>query len=193
MKIEPQKFSGPWKAGYSLAQHTISAEFLGYNEQGHPKFDTIRSDVGEQLYRLKYQGDSAAVAKLAALAADFVAGKGFPVDLVVPLPPSRARAIQPVASIAERVAKRLKIGYDAKGLRKVKDTPELKSLTELDDRKKALQGAFAASPSVRGNAVLLFDDLYRSGASMEEAALALLAGGAKSVYALALTRTRRKR
>lgn len=195
MKIDPRSISGPWKAGYSLALHTLSADFLGHNEQGHPKFDTVRSEVGEALYQLKYQGDAASVRRLAKVAADFVAQKGFPIDIVVPLPPSKKRAVQPVAAIAEEVARQLKVAYDSKSLRKVKETPELKSLTELEDRKEALKGAFVASPtSVKGRAVLLFDDLYRSGASMQEATRTLLeSGGAAAVYALALTRTRKNR
>lgn len=192
MQIDPRRFSGPWKVGYSLAPHTVSSEFLGYNEQGHPKFDTVRSDIGEQLYRLKYQGDSSAIPKLARVAAEFVASKSFPVDLVVALPPSKKRAVQPVSAIAETVAKALNVQYDAKGLRKLQETPELKSLDDVNERRKALAGAFKAG-DVEGHTVLLFDDLYRSGASMEEAAATLLAAGAKAVYALALTRTRSNR
>lgn len=194
MQIDPQLIRGPWKAGYSLAPHTLSSDFLGYNEQGHEKYDTVRSEIGEQLYRLKYHGDTTAVAKLAKVAADFVAAKGLPIEVVVPLPPSKKRAVQPVAAIAEQVAKRLKIEYDSKAIRKIKETPELKGLAELEDRKKALAGAFASSVSVKGKIVLLFDDLYRSGASMQEAAQSLLnSGAAKAVYALALTRTRKNR
>lgn len=195
MKIDPLTISGPWKAGFSLAPHMLSAKFLGYNEQGHPKFDTVRSEIGERLYQLKYQGNSSAVQELAGVAAEFVTSKRLPVEVVVPLPPSKKRTIQPVAAIAEEVAKRLNISYDSKALRKIKETPELKSLVELEDRKAALDGAFAASPAFfQGKVVLLFDDLYRSGASMQEATRSILdSGGAKAVYALALTRTRANR
>lgn len=192
MKVEPIAIAGPWTAGYTLAVHTVSAEFLGYDEQGHPKFDTVRSEMGEALYQLKYRGDTAAVFQLAQAVAEFMVKKGHRVDIVVPLPPSQTRAIQPVAAIAEQVAKKLRIAYDSRGLRKVKTTPELKSLTELADREAALKGAFTASvPAVKGKVVLLLDDLYRSGASMKEAAKTLLEGGeASAVYAVALTRTR---
>ncbi|HKT09107.1 MAG TPA: phosphoribosyltransferase family protein [Gemmatimonadaceae bacterium] len=67
-------------------------------------------------------------------------------------------------------------------------------MNELKDRRAALAGAFTASAEARqGKSVLLLDDLYRSGASMEEAARAIRKSGAKAVYALALTRTRTKR
>ena len=194
MEIDLASITGPWKSGYTLALHTVKSEFLGDDEQGRPRFDTTRSAVGEALYRLKYQSSAKAAAKLARVSAEFVLKKGFPVDLVVALPPSKKRLVQPVALIAEEVAKRLKVPYDSKGLRKVKDTPELKSLTDLKERKKALKGAYVPSAAVKGKTILLFDDLYRSGASMQEAARTLLeAGEAAAVYALALTRTRTNR
>ena len=194
MEIDPASITGPWKAGYTLALHTVMSEFLGHDEQGRPSFDTTRFAVGEALYQLKYQSSATAAAKLARVTAEFVLKKGFPVDLVVALPPSKKRLVQPVALIAEEVAKRLKVPYDSKGLRKVKDTPELKSLADLKERKKALKGAYVPSAAVKGKTILLFDDLYRSGASMQEAARTLLeAGEAAAVYALALTRTRTNR
>lgn len=154
----------------------------------------MRSEIGDLLYRLKYQNESSPVEQLSQVAADFVARKRLPVDIVVPLPPSKQRRVQPVALIAESVARRLDIAYDSKALRKVKETPELKSMTELNERKAALAGAFSViGGRLDGKSVLLLDDLYRSGASMEEAARAIRASGAKAVYALALTRTRTKR
>ena len=191
MEMTPSSIAGPWKAGHALAVHTVKSEFLGYDEHGHAKYDTTRSAVGEALYQLKYQGNAASATKLAKAAADFLASKGYPIEIVVALPPSKQRKVQPVALIAEEVARRLRVPFDAKGLRKTRETPELKSLTELKDREKALKGAFSASESVKGKTVLLFDDLYRSGASMQEAARTLAAAGeAKAVYVLALTRTR---
>ena len=71
---------------------------------------------------------------------------------------------------------------------------DLKSVADLKERKKALKGAYVPSAAVKGKTILLFDDLYRSGASMQEAARTLLeAGEAVAVYALALTRTRTNR
>lgn len=157
-------------------------------------YDTVRSEVGELVYRLKYQGDQSAVPPLARVVAEFISNKELPIDVVVPMPPSKQRSVQPVRSIAASVAKRLDIAYDSRALRKVRESPELKSMTELKDRRAALAGAFIASAeALKGKSVLLLDDLYRSGASMEEAARAIRKSGAKAVYALALTRTRTNR
>ena len=195
MQIDPRQIRGPWKSGYTLAAHTHSAEFIGYNEQGHAQFNTVRSEVGEAVYRLKYQGQQGAAADLAEAACDFLVAKGHSFDAVVPVPPSKIRKVQPVYAITELIAHRLGIQYLQKGLRKTKDTPELKSLTDVEARKAALAEAFSASRGLlQGKIVLLVDDLYRSGASMEAATAAILnEGGAATVYALALTRTRTHR
>lgn len=194
MPLEPLEHPGPWKSCVSLAPHTISSEFLGYDAQGNPKFETKRSRIGEAVYQLKYAGDRSWAPKLGKVTADLIRERKFPVELVVALPPSKQRKVQPVALVAEEVAKRLGVTYDPKGLRKVKDTAELKSVAELKEREAALKGAFVASPNVKGKVVLLFDDLYRSGTSMKEATRTLLReGAAQAVYAVALTRTRSNR
>lgn len=36
----PMRISGAWREGYVLDYHTISSEFIGYNEFGKPMFDT---------------------------------------------------------------------------------------------------------------------------------------------------------
>lgn len=195
MKIEPQSMSGPWKKGYSLAPHTTSSEFLGHDANGNPKFDTTRSEIGEAIYQIKYRDDRRPIDLLAGEAATFITSKGWPVDLIVSLPPSRARVFQPVAAIAKQVAAKLGIEYSSGALNKTKETPELKSLAELSAREEALKGAFKVDAAiVAGRTVLLFDDLYRSGASMREVTRVLLEEGkAAAVYVVALTRTRKNR
>jgi hypothetical protein len=72
MKTDPRSIPGPWKAGFTLDTHTASSTFFGYDDRGYPKFDTVRTAVGEYLYRLKYQSDYAAIRLLFKVAADFV-------------------------------------------------------------------------------------------------------------------------
>lgn len=63
---------------------------------------------------------------------------------------------------------------------------------EIVERLRTLEGAHAIDPlPVAGKSVLLFDDLYRSGATMNAiAALLLDTGKAAKVIALTLTKTR---
>ena len=77
-------------------------------------------------------------------------------------------------------------------MQKIKSTSELKSVTDPEIRKAMLSGAFLAEKNeIKGKRVLLVDDLYRSGATLEAAAEVVMAqGNAQAVYVLAITRTR---
>lgn len=194
MKLNPLPITGPWDAGFTLDAHTVSAEFLGYDLDGRPQFDTVRSEIGETLYRLKYKGERSASTGLAAAAADFIRSRRLLVEVIVPVPPSRARPFQPLLAVAIRLARNLEVGYDPRSLVKVKETPELKRVEDMAEREAALRGAFdVQGDTLAGRHVLLLDDLYRSGASMKEAArIVRLRGRPASLAVLALTRTRSK-
>ncbi len=55
--INPQRITGRWLNGIALDVHTISSTHVGMNDQGHDIFETVRSDLGELLVRLKYRGN----------------------------------------------------------------------------------------------------------------------------------------
>jgi len=102
---------------------------------------------------------------------------------------------QPVLEIANGVGNRLKILVNNDCIVKVKDTPELKNVYGYSERLLLLEDAYAIdASSLIDRDVLLFDDLYRSGATLNAMARALYAstnGKPANVYALVLTRTRR--
>ncbi len=77
---------------------------------------------------------------------------------------------------------------------KGKGTGELKDVFEFEKRAAALKNAFAVGRNVtEGKRLLLFDDLYRSGATATAITRALTSNGhAAAVFLLTLTRTRRK-
>jgi competence protein ComFC len=192
MKIDPRQVTGPWDAGFTLDVHTTSAEFLGYDLDGRAQFDTVRSEIGEALYQLKYRGDRSSSIVLAAVAGKFIRSRGLAIEVVVPVPPSKVRPFQPLIAVARHLARELQAECDVRSLRKVKETPELKSIEEMAEREVALRDAFEVrGDSLADRHVLLLDDLYRSGASMREAARTLRSQGRiASLTVMALTRTR---
>jgi competence protein ComFC len=111
------------------------------------------------------------------------------VDAIVPVPPSKIRAFQPVQILAKALANRLKIPLCDGCLRKVKETPQLKDITDYNKRRDALSDAFAVAPELTtGRRLLLFDDLYGSGATVSHIAQILKGTGfARDVYLLTLT------
>lgn len=193
--IKPMRIPGRWREGFVLDYHTQGSTYIGDDEYGHPMFDTKRSEVGELLYRLKYRSDSSVLEELVVTAARFVQSWNPGATVIIPVPPSRSRRPQqPVHVIAEALGKQVGIPVALNGVTRTKETPELKNVYAYDERLRLLEGAHAVEASVvSGQRVLLFDDLYRSGATMNAITAALYdQGGVVDVYALALTRTRSK-
>ena len=193
VKINPMELPGDWHGGYALDLHTISSTFLGTDSFGRDVFDTTRSEMGELLYRLKYGRDLTTVASIAETVTEFLWGWNPGVDALVPVPPSKTvRQIQPVLEIARAVCERAGIPLCDQCINKIKDTGELKDVFEFDKRTAALKGAFAVDRGLtEGKRLLLFDDLYRSGATVTEISHNLTSDGhAAAVFLLTLTRTR---
>lgn len=191
VEIHPKEIKGSWDQGYVLDVHTISSTMIGYNEFGHPEFDTVRSQLGELVYRLKYRADKGAIPVIVEAAASFVNGWRIKLDAIVPMPPSKNRSSQPVLELAGELARTLNVALDTESLKKTKTTQQMKDVGDFSARVATLEAAFTSDKGLEGKAVLLFDDLFQSGATMNVAARILKSRGlVKSVYALALTRTR---
>ncbi len=192
IEIHPKEIKGSWDQGYVLDLHTISSTMIGYNEFGHPEFDTVRSELGELVYRLKYKADMSVISPIVEATMGFVNTWNIHPEAVVPIPPSKVqRAFQPVVEIAAELAKALGIALDATSLKKTKTTPQMKDIGDFVARIAALEPAFTSDKGLAGRQVLLIDDLFQSGATMNVAARALKQQGTASrVYALALTHTR---
>jgi competence protein ComFC len=195
VKTNPKKLSGVWKAGFALDLHTISSTFLGTDSFGHDVFETTRSELGELLYRLKYGRDRTTLALIADTVTEFLRKWNPGVDALVPVPPSKvARQFQPVLETAREVCRRTGMPLCDKCIKKVKSTGELKDVFDFEKRAAVLKDAFAIDRCLtEGKRLLLFDDLYRSGATVTEISRSLtLSGHAAAVFLLTLTRTRSK-
>ena len=192
--INPTVISGKWERGYALDVHTTSSKLVGRDAQGKPMFDTTRSPMGELVNRLKYRSDRSAAAEIIDAAVLFLSPRRANVDVIVPVPPSNERSFQPVYVVAEGIgaALRIPVIYCVSTTRAPKqlkgiDTPEL--------RAQAVACLYAVvAAHVAGKRVLLFDDVFRSGTTMN-AITSVLLDDAKvaKVYALTMTYTRSNR
>jgi competence protein ComFC len=193
-KFQARKIPGRWRDGYALDLHTLSSTPLGYDEFGHMQFETTRSEVGELLYKLKFNRDKTVVPAIVEALEEFMTSWKPRVDAIVPVPPSSERPLQPVIVLARALSRRLAIPL-VDCVKKVRETPQLKNVTDLDERLRLLKGLHHVDRSaIRGKKILLFDDLYRSGATMNAITDVLYdTGGAAQVFALAVTRTRSHR
>jgi len=193
VEINPKRIAGSWTEGFALDFHTLSSEYIGDDEYGHPQFDTKRSEIGELLYKLKYREDKSVLGDLVTTVSQFIKSTNWPVDLIVSVPPSRkGRQFQPVPPLALGIGRTLGIDVCVDSVVKVKDTPELKNVFDFEARMRILKDAFEIRGQVvSGHSILLFDDLYRSGATLNAVSRLLQQEGkVKNIYVLTLTMTR---
>jgi predicted amidophosphoribosyltransferase len=195
VRISPKCLPGRWKPGFALDEHTVSSTYLGVDEFGHEQYETQRTEVGELLYRLKYKQDDDALAPLVRTAVDFIRQHLNP-EALVPMPASRPRDRQPVLDLATEIAKHLGIPV-IQAITKRGETAELKSVYDYDHRFRILAGALSLTgdpAGIRGKRVLLFDDLWRSGATLNAAADVLVdQAKVACLMVLTITKTRSNR
>ncbi|MCX7834624.1 MAG: phosphoribosyltransferase family protein, partial [bacterium] len=160
-------------------------------------FHTVRSEIGEAVYRFKYCSDHSQLHRIAEVAASFLQRQYFihRVSAVVPIPPSEYRSFQPVVELAKAIAQKLRIEFYQNVLVRTRSGTSLKNIDDPEQRQKELKGAFSVNSQLlaRKN-VLLVDDLYRSGSTLNEATNVLHSQGNVSyVYVITMTKTRTKR
>lgn len=193
VEISPKLIKGEWNEGYALDFHTIGTEFLGYNSYGQPEYQTTRTPLGELMFRLKYEQDYSGLEFIAETVAEFLTSWNLEIDLFVPVPPTGTKRKQhPVQEIAKFLNEFHPVPVSEGAVKKIKSIGHLRNVLDYEERAAALGGAFSANPEeTRGKRVLLFDDLYRSGATLNAVAHVLRSeGGVASVFALTVTRTR---
>ncbi|WP_296104736.1 ComF family protein [uncultured Agrobacterium sp.] len=191
VKINPLAITGRWKSGVAMDLHTISSTPIGYNEFGYMQFDTVRPEIAELLFRLKNRADRSAAGPIIETVAAFLSHHRDKFDSIVPVPPSHQRAVQPVIIMAEGIGKALGIPV-LSCITTTRPTGQLKNITDPDERKEHVQGLYAVNAAqTRGRKILLFDDLFRSGTTMNAITDVLLGSGeAQVVRALTITKTR---
>jgi ComF family protein len=165
------------------------------------RFDRARSfasynlPMRKAIILLKYMG----VARLGAWFAErlekiYLADRAlFPVDAIVPVPLHplrlRERGYNQAERIARPLAKRLALPLLPLLLVRTRPRPE-QLLLSRSERWNSVKGAYAATPGVRAEKlrILLVDDVFTTGATLDACARALFAAGAASVYALTVAR-----
>lgn len=184
-----QFLSGNWKAGWAMDLHTISCT---KNSDG--SFNTVRSEIGDLVYKLKYQQNNTVVNHIAKKVSNFLQTRRIfsNIDVILPVPPSKQRNLQPVTTIALIAGNLLNKKVDTNYIVKYRSTSEIKEIMNPNDRAIALDGVFGViDERYKGKNILLFDDLFRSGTTLKEITKILYSTGkVNSVYVVTMTKTR---
>ncbi len=197
IQLNIQTLNGHWTEGFALDLHTSSSTPIGVNEQGRTIFDTKRPEIAEHLYQLKYRSDKSHINIIAQEAANFInSKKNWQLHKLIHIPPSdTTRNFQPVYELAKAIGIICKLDVDLTTLKKLKSTGQLKTIDDPEERKEILKDAFDITTNIlAGKNVLLFDDLFRSGESLNAVCdIVKNKGKAANVYVLTITKTRSKR
>lgn len=189
------ELKGNWKRGFAYDVHTLDSVYMGVDEHGHDSWQTTRSEMGELLYRLKYQGDVSVVGQIVDMLGKY---KGLEtMDAIIPVPSTnKQRKIQPVLAIAQALAKRINVPVLDNVLQKQTGGQELKNIDDPQERQALLKTSLTLNPkaNLAGKNILLLDDLYRSGSTLTVATDILYQQAkVKNVFVLVMTKTRSKR
>ena len=108
-------------------------------------------------------------------------------DLLVSVPlhrkKLRIRGFNQSWYLAERIGRILRIPAEESAVVKVRETKSQKKLA-VPERRNNLKGAFAAAIPVAGKRILVVDDIYTTGSTMDAMADCLLKAGAAEVFFL---------
>jgi len=177
--------------GYPIAAGQFRGWALGLYRR--PGEETPGGVPGKLIEQLKYLGSEPAGRRLAGLMAERVTQSRTYRDceVIVPVPPSDPEATDsPAVILARQIGATAGLPV-AEALVSANERTPQKELTSLSAKRDNIAQAFAiASPDeVVGLRVLLVDDIFDSGATMQEAAKMLLRAGAADVRLLAAVRT----
>lgn len=120
--------------------------------------------------------------------------RGLSLDTIIPVPlhPKRLRwrGFNQAVLLAREVGSSWQVPVDPFILFRSRETPPQTQLDE-GERRKNVRGAFAlnSGKSVEGKVLLLVDDVYTSGATVNECSRVLTRAGAREVHVLTLART----
>lgn len=144
------------------------------------------------LYRFKYQGRQEYAAaygeQVAEQLGDFI--RSVHPDCLIPIPLHksryRSRGYNQSERLALEIGRQLQIPVNTKLLQRVKRTAPLKVLSPAE-RQNNLKNAFKLSENdVKLRITILIDDIYTTGATLDEAARTLRAAGVEKIYFIAL-------
>ena len=120
--------------------------------------------------------------------------KDFADFLVIPVPLNkkreRWRGFNQATEIGKRLSKYLNIPFESNVLIKTKNTKPQVELSQREKREENIKGAFLVKSGeiLKKRKILLVDDVYTTGSTMEECAGVLKKAGAKEIWGVVVAR-----
>ncbi|WP_058485998.1 ComF family protein [Defluviitalea phaphyphila] len=150
--------------------------------------------VRDMIYRFKYGGHKEYAVYLGVLMANKIKNENIKekFDLIIPIPmhlkKKRIRGYNQSEELAKIISKQLKIPIDITILTRIKETKPQSGLS-ITQRKNNLKKAFKIKQNtdLKGKKILLIDDIYTTGSTINTCANILKKKGVKKVCFLSLS------
>lgn len=164
------------------------------------RIDGIRSvayfdgTLREAIHHFKYSNRQDLATPLGKLMGNYWKQGPLPAEIIVPVPLHRdrlrERGYNQAALLARELGRSAALPVSENGLVRVRATRPQVDLN-AQERKENVRDAFhCPGMELKGKRVLLIDDVYTTGATLEACSIALRGIGARSVWALTLARAR---
>ncbi len=181
--IEPVPLSGNFDLGFALGEYSIK-------ESAKRK----KTKVGDLLHKFKYEQNRHAGMILTDLASDFINSQILlkSSDLMLTIPPSfRSRSFDPVSFIAERIEERTQIRWERDVFARIRLTKPQKNLRNRENKQLNVLDTYRLAKPLQlvSTKVLVFDDIFDSGATLNEISAVLREAKADKIYVLVLVKT----
>lgn len=192
IETHPIEIFGPWDKGFALDQHIISSVFIGEDPFGHNRFDSTRSEIGELMYQLKYKNNYECMDDIVDTLSDFINNvfeEAITIESIIPVPPTKRRRLQPTIEIASELAKKLEVFCIEDALINDSDI-EFKGLDD-QEKHKLSERIKKNKNATRKHSVLLLDDIFKSGKTLEQCTTALRTDpNIDKIYVIVITKTK---
>lgn len=155
--------------------------------------DTNRTKLGELEYLAKYQSCKKSRKKIAELALSFIQNTGLykETEYICSIPSSDPKKKSFPNKITQIVARDGKLIDVSEGLYWTQKKNSLKELTFEEKLRELENSDLHVNLDSKIKTVILIDDLYQSGMTMQYVAMKLKEAGVRKVYGLAIVKSRR--
>ncbi len=152
-----------------------------------------REPVKRALQRLKYYGDTTTLALIRICMERAPIVLPEPIDYIIPVPLHikrlRARGFNQSLLLSQVIFSEQKHKIRPEMLQKCQNTISQTVLSKKERQKNVRNSFKVRSPAdIRDKCICLVDDVYTTGATLEECAKMIVKSGAKSVYAVVASR-----
>lgn len=161
---------------------------IHYFERGFSIFEY--KDIKRSLYKFKYQG-RAEYATFYAYAADMIHGdvlRGLNADGLIPVPIHKSRQIKrgynQAALLAKELSKRINVPVYDDFIIRQKATIPLKNLDEIGRANNLKKAFILGSNSVKLKTIVIIDDIYTTGSTIDAISKICLEAGVEKIYFL---------